>query len=162
MKAFRLSLVEFARTPSDAFSGVGGIHFPGRWHHAGGPVVYVAESVSLAALERLVHLKRTADVRDHVYYETEVPDAVIEVPATLPSGWNAEPPTAASRDFGSQWLREGRSVAIRVPSVVTRTEFNLVLNPRHPDFKLSWVTRGPITFVFDTRLLDLPRPPRTS
>ena len=155
MKAYRLALADYAKTPGDALSGLGGLHAAGRWHLKGTQVVYAAQSVSLAALERFVHLKRVADVKAHVYYEIDIPDALIEIPSVLPADWDSEPPRAGSREFGQAWLSQAAHPALRVPSVVVREEFNVVINPRHPDFSLSWIVRGPVPFVFDTRLLKL-------
>lgn len=39
-----------------AFSGIGAKQNPGRWNSAEVPMVYAAESLSLAMLEMLVHL----------------------------------------------------------------------------------------------------------
>lgn len=155
MKAYRLALAAHAKSAADALSGVGGLYAAGRWHQKGSQVVYAAQSVSLAALERFVHLKRVADVKEHVYYEIDIPDALIEVPVALPSDWDAEPPRTGSREFGQAWLLKAAKPALRVPSVIVRDEFNVMLNPRHPDFDLRWVVRGPVSFVFDTRLLKL-------
>ncbi len=38
-----------------AFSGVGGLYVPGRWHPQGHKIVYTAESLALASLEIFVH-----------------------------------------------------------------------------------------------------------
>ena len=54
---------------------------------------------------------------------------------------------------GDAWFDAGASVALRVPSVVVSGEFNLLLNPEHPD--MSRVTIGnPTSFLFDPRLAD--------
>ena len=50
----------------------------------------------------------------------------------------------------------GRQVspALRVPSAVTRGEFNVLANPGHPAWRWDWVS-PPAPFAFDTRLTDL-------
>ncbi len=40
----------------EAFSGEGARRYGGRWNHRGTAVVYVADSLSLAALELFVHI----------------------------------------------------------------------------------------------------------
>lgn len=67
-------------------------------------------------------------------------------------GWDAAVPDASGR-FGTTWAHEQRSVVLRVPSVVIRSEWNFVLNPEHPDFKHA-VRIGELQpFAFDRRLL---------
>ena len=51
----------------------------------------------------------------------------------LPSGWD-HGDLRAARAFGNDWVRERRSAALVVPSVVARREGNLILNPQHADF----------------------------
>jgi RES domain-containing protein len=53
----------------------------------------------------------------------------------LPDGWNRRPPTAAFRDFGTDWLDSERSPALQVPSALFPTEaHDYLLNPAHPKF----------------------------
>lgn len=40
---------------------------------------------------------------------------------------------AASRTFGAAWIDEARSAILIVPSVVSREESNILINPAHPD-----------------------------
>jgi RES domain-containing protein len=53
--------------------------------------------------------------------------------------------------LGDEWVREGRSAVLRVPSVVVPHEPNYVLNPAHPGFGEIWIgTPEPVPF--DVRL----------
>ena len=153
MNAIRLAPRELAETAAQAFSSDGGSRGSARWHVKGQPIVYTASTLPLAVLERLVHLKRTTGVIDHVFYEIIVPDKFVEILHTPPSGWDDEPPGAASQDFGTRWLRENRTAALCVPSAIIPAHTNLLLNPRHPDFSLNWVVAGPLSFRFDPRLV---------
>jgi RES domain-containing protein len=55
-------------------------------------------------------------------------------------------------EIGDRWVKEARSVALELPSVIIHTEPNYLLNPVHPDFKK--VTLGkPVPFSFDPPLL---------
>lgn len=48
---------------------------------------------------------------------------------------------------------QGRSAALRVPSAIVPLEFNLVLNPAHPDFDFDQVQDGePEPYSLDPRL----------
>jgi RES domain-containing protein len=117
-------------------------------------VVYLSEHRSTVALEILVHVKRVQLLRDaYVIFAVDIPDALmltVDLKA-LPQGWDAQPGTRASTDVGDAWFDTGASVALRVPSVVVRGEFNLLLNPQHLD--VARITIGkPEPFVFDPQL----------
>lgn len=121
----------------DAFSGEAAVLYPGRWHHAGTPVVYCSESLALAALEQLVHLPQGRLPPHFVCFRIEVPPevAVAEVSITdLPASWRRQPPPIALRDVGTGWTEARESVVLRVPSAIVPAEHNYLLNPRHADF----------------------------
>jgi RES domain-containing protein len=122
-----------------AFTGEGSRRWPGRWNSRGVPVVYTAESRSLAILETLVNFEG-ADRRHLprcVLIEARFAARLVETvePAALPAGWDAYPATPATREFGDRWVAERRSAVLRVPSAVTRGEVNYLLNPQHRDFE---------------------------
>ena len=50
---------------ASAFAGEGARRYGGRWNHKGIPIVYAAGSLSLAALELLVHLESTQILRTY-------------------------------------------------------------------------------------------------
>jgi RES domain-containing protein len=118
--------------------------------------VYVSEQRATAALEILVHVKRAQLLRDtYVIFEVTIPDALVLMVelAAIPPGWDAYPETRASTDIGDAWFDTGQSVALRVPSVVVRGEYNLLLNPENSD--MAQVTIGqPEPFLFDPRLAE--------
>ncbi|MDD2765916.1 MAG: RES family NAD+ phosphorylase [Opitutaceae bacterium] len=150
MRLHRITAEVYGKTASQAFSGQGGLFGMGRWHSGGRPIVYSSQHESLAALETLVHLQRSECIQPFVRWEIEVPDHLIAGCGTLPDDWKTNP--AATRACGDAWLAGRKSPAMRVPSVNVETEFNFLLNPIHPDFKLGWVVAGPIAFAFDLRL----------
>ncbi len=117
-------------------------------------MVYASEHPAVAALELLVHLKRAQLLRDHYsVIAAEVPDALIRSldPSALPEGWNTPEEGAASTAIGDTWFGERISVALRVPSVVMRGQFNVLLNPLHPDWPQVSVHEAE-PFLFDPRL----------
>jgi RES domain-containing protein len=71
----------------------------------------------------------------------------------LPLHWNAEPPTFETMQIGDAWVREGKSVVLGVPSVLSTNEINFLLNPKHSDFKKIKISE-PIEYRFDARLLN--------
>lgn len=126
----------------------------GRWNSPGRVVVYTSENRATAALEILVHVKRAQLLRDdYVIFELDVPDDLVATlePHALAEGWDAPIETTASTDIGDAWFDARASVALRVPSVIIRGEMNLLLNPKHPNFKKVAI-RPPEQFLFDKRL----------
>jgi len=67
-------------------------------------------------------------------------------------GWDAFEPTA-SRQFGTQWMRDGRSAVLLVPSYVARLERNVLINPGHPD-AIAIETSLPEPVWWDRRLFE--------
>jgi RES domain-containing protein len=136
-----------------AFSGEGARVFEGRWNSAGVRMVYCSEHLSLAALEILVHTQPIAIQGKFRVFEVrwdETMTSAIEL-KKLPKGWNTQPPTAASKSIGDDWVRSARSVVLVVPSVIVPQERTFVLNPEHRDFaKIRIKDIG--SFVLDPRL----------
>ena len=147
MKAWRLTT---AHRASSAFDGEGSYRYGNRWNHPGLRVVYLAEHLSLAALEVLVH---TQDVNLVAYQAipVEYDPAWVESLEHLPADWRSNPASASTKDVGSAWAQRGSSLLLRVPSAVVPQEFNLVLNVSHADFgKLIFGVAE--AFEFDPRL----------
>ena len=138
-----------------SLSGEGGLHASGRWHRAGVRIVYLSEVLSLAALEVLVHFRRTDLAVPFQSLRVEIPDRMgIETLAAdrIPADWRAEPPSASTQALGLEWLAARRSPLLRVPSAVIPQESNYLLNPAHPDFEKISIGK-PARFAFDPRLL---------
>jgi RES domain-containing protein len=151
MRVFRLGAALLTRTRKEAFSGNGGLYASARWHTAGHPIVYTAQSLSLAALEILVRLKQTNAIQPFYAYSAEVPDALILKPDSLPARWKSR--LSISRAFGDAWLEAKTTPAMLVPTIITSGEWNVLINP--PQFSLKWIMTGPEAFAFDARLLPV-------
>lgn len=48
-------------------------------------------------------------------------------------GWDAVPEGMVSLDEGDNWLRQNASALMIVPSVIVPDEFNVLVDPAHPD-----------------------------
>jgi RES domain-containing protein len=147
-------IVRAARVNS-AFTGEGARVYGGRWNSRGTPVIYVSEHESLAALELFVHLTPLSPDDLYRSFRLEWEDKLTEYFAVknLPPNWNSEPPTLQTMQIGDDWVHAGKSVALGVPSVVTGSEMNFLLNPKHPDFRKIKISQ-PIDYRFDSRLLN--------
>ncbi len=145
------------RRASDPWSGEGARLFGGRWNDVGVPVLYASEHRSLAALEVLVHLNGLEPDGIYRLLSYELDEAMIEhLPkAELPADWRHEPPSYATMARGSRWAREGKSLALAVPSTVVPEERNIILNPDHPDRRKVRLGK-PVDFTFDPRLFASP------
>jgi RES domain-containing protein len=142
-----------ARHAATAFTGEGAARTGGRWNSRGVRMVYASTTLSLAALETLVHLNPPVQL-PYVCFPIELDaDGVETVPsADLPPEWRDEPGPVSTRLLGDRWVAAARTVALRVPSVIIPSEFNILLNPQHPDF--GRLTLGPAQpFSFDPRLI---------
>jgi RES domain-containing protein len=150
--AWRIVRAERAKS---AFTGEGARIYGGRWNSRGTAVIYVSEHESLAALELLVHLRPFIPDGRYLSFRLEWEDKLTShLPVkNLPPHWNAEPPGLQTMQIGDEWIRAGKSVALVVPSVLSASEMNYLLNPRHPDFKKIKI-RDPVEYRFDSRLLD--------
>jgi len=142
-----------AKYADSAFSGEGASRVGGRWNSRGQWVVYTSGTLSLAALELLVHLNPPVHF-DWVAMEAEFDAGLVETldPSLLPAEWRRFPAPASTGDLGDVWLSETRSAVLAVPSVIVLGESNYLLNPGHPDFQKIEVS-PPRPFAFDPRLL---------
>lgn len=119
-------------------SGDGAKRTGGRWHSKGVAAVYAATSIALATLETLAHLGNQISPRNAFLVKLTVPVSVwrtreiIEV-ADLPATWLAEPPGLTTVELGDGWLAGLSSSLLLVPSVIIPEEYNVLINPCHPD-----------------------------
>ncbi len=149
MKVWRL-----CKRAHAAFDGEGARRAGGRWNRRGTPVVYASQTLSLAALEMLVHADLSLLPPDLVAIAAELPEALAVArieEAALPRSWRHYPPPEALARLGTDWARGLSSAALSVPSALVPAERNFLLNPLHPDFRKIRVGR-PEPFSPDPRL----------
>jgi RES domain-containing protein len=135
------------------FDGGGAERWGGRWNEPGHPVIYAADSFAGALLEILAHSLRPRTLPGpHHAVRIEVPDALVETlaPDALP-GWDARESPAAL-EYGTRWLVERRSLALRVPAVTSRPLGHLLLvDPLNPLVERVIVSE-PFPVPWDERL----------
>ena len=128
--------------------GAGAMRVGGRWNSPGKRVVYMAESISLAVLENLVHMNKVDFPVGYVSVSAIIPDHVrVLTEAELRAACSASLP----RDLGDHWTESLATAVLEVRSVVVPLECNYLLNPGHPDFA-GILVEASIPFVFDGRL----------
>ncbi len=128
---------ETRKYPAVDLSGAGAAISPGRWNSDTQPVLYTAQTISLAVLETAAHINSGGLPLNRFIIRIVVPDDVwilreeIDVAALSPT-WCSIPAGQGSVNVGSQWLASLRSPLLLVPSVIVPEERVALINPVHP------------------------------
>ena len=151
MLAYRLVKERWAAT---ALDGSGARAYGGRWNSPGTAMLYASQSIALAALELLVHLRRDQILASYRLFTLEIPDPSVLriVDSDLPADWRAYPLPVSTARLGDGWVASGRSVALLVPSTIIPREYNLLISPAHPDFASVAQDAASEHFGYDPRL----------
>jgi RES domain-containing protein len=151
LTTYRICKTRYAAT---WFDGEGAYRFGGRWNSPGTRILYTAGSLSLAALEMLVHLNNEEILLAYSFATAEFDENLIlsvEDFRTMPENWSASPPLLEIQQIGDEWEREMASVVLKVSTSILPVESNFLINVAHPEF--SKVKLGkPQPFTFDKRL----------
>ena len=154
MKVFRLAKERAGRYQADDLSGAGAALAGGRWNPRGMAALYTSCFASTAVLEARVHASGMLPAKNLFLVSLDVPDSDFNsaLMPVMPGDWNAlDHDPASTVALGRQWLENGKALAMKVPSVVCPSDFNLLLNPRHPNMKYVAVV-GKQLFTIDRRL----------
>lgn len=130
-----------------ALDGEGARLYGGRWNSIGQPLVYTSEHLSLCLLEQLVHLSINTIPTNWVALKIEIPnrikgDKIGSLPKT----------EVEAKRIGDNWIQSNKSLFLKVPSSIIQTEYNVLINPNHPEMKeIKIIETTP--FSLDSRLL---------
>jgi RES domain-containing protein len=158
MKLYRLSTAAYAQR----LNGEGAAIRGARWNPPRVPMIYTAAEPALAVLEVLAHFSEVPELPlDTVLVTYELTGRQgIKRPnvKTLPTGWAREGPPygLAPQSYGARFIASN-DVALRVPSVVLRTQWNYLLNPRTLIGRVKILSVAP--FTFDPRITRSLRKP---
>lgn len=147
MIVYRLASGDFAND----LTGTGAKLYGGRWNSVGLPALYTTEHISLAVLEILVHIKFYNQPPDYHIVTLDIPDnktAAIDH-QKLKKTWKDD--INYGRYIGDEFLNDGQSLILKVPSAIIEQEHNFMINPVHADagkIKIRSVQK----FSFDKRL----------
>ena len=135
MRVYRISMCKY----TDDLSGYGAYLEGGRWNSSGYEMLYTSESVALCMLEVLAHLPSSIAVADFCLLVLDVPDNEIQTLTVgqLPPQWNSYPSIHTTKIIGNKFLEKMKTIALKVPSSIIEQEYNILLNPLHPNFKKS-------------------------
>lgn len=149
MIVYRLTSSRYARDLSGRGAEIAG----GRWNSKGTALIYTSESRALCMLEVAVHLPLGNLPLDYFLVGIELPEASwpsISV-KSLENSWKDWPPSGITCQLGDTFVKEGKHLAFRVPSVLVPDEYNVLINPKHPDMStVKIISTEP--FTFDSRL----------
>jgi RES domain-containing protein len=132
-------------------NGEGGLLFSARWHSAGLPVVYLAESPAGALLEICANTSADDLPPTFTLLKIKGPDIPAEeiLVDGLPSGWVTS--FEFTRGIGTEWLKGQRSALLCVPSALAPETSNYLLNPLHSYAGLFSIEHS-YEYPFDLRL----------
>lgn len=149
MEVFRLSRKIF----SGSLSGKGAALEGARWNSPGVEMIYTAMNRSLAMAEVAVHLPLSTMPDDYYMLTIHVPDEVSLKKLSsskLQDHWNDFPYHRETQALGDAFIHAGRYCLLQVPSAVTRGDFNILINPLHPEFRRIRIVERE-HFPFDKR-----------
>jgi RES domain-containing protein len=134
MKIYRIAKTRYIKD----LSGSGARIYGGRWNHKGTSMIYTAESRALATVEYLVHVPLSIAPAPLSLATLKIPDKIAPMEiaiSDLPNNWREYPAPSKLADLGTNWAAKNESLLLRVPSSVVAQEFNILINPLHPDMK---------------------------
>ena len=140
-----------------ALDGEGARLNGGRWNSEGRAVVYTSTTLSLAALEYLVHVEPLLAPSDLVAIEIELPadaglGAQVEPDRFPPGDWREYPAPEWQAELGDLWIEDATFLWLAVPSAIVPEEYNVLVNPHHPRMAEARVV-STRPFSFDRRLM---------
>lgn len=153
MIVFRLTRKKYIKT----FSGRGAAKKGARWNSPGTEIIYTAKNRSLAMAEISVHFSLSTLPSDYYMVEINIPDSykIKKINMTkLPIDWKEwEPYSKETQAIGDNFVKGNKYCLLQVPSAVTKGDFNILINPKHKDFKnINIKSKTP--FPFDNRIFE--------
>jgi RES domain-containing protein len=150
MEVFRLTSQQFA----NSLSGKGAAIKGARWNSIGVEVLYTAANRSLAMAEVAVHFTLATLPKNFMMVTIHIPDE-IEIykleNSKLPANWNAFPYSQSTQQIGEQFIAENKYCVMQILSVITKGDYNMLINPKHPHFETIKIIEIE-KFPFDKRV----------
>lgn len=150
MEVFRLTSHQFA----NSLSGKGAAIYGARWNSMGVEVIYAAANRSLAMAEVAVHFTLATLPKSFMMVTIYIPDEIeiLKIDnSILPANWNVFPHPQSTQQIGDQFIAENKFCVMQIPSVVTKGDYNMLINPKHPLFETIKIIEVE-KFPFDNRV----------
>ena len=151
VRAWRIVADQYKKT---ALNGEGARRYGGRWNNKEVPMIYLANSRPLAAMELFIHIN-SHQVLKHYLFISVAFDSQLMLSLdqeALPCDWADSPAPLSTKRIGDEWSMSQKSLVLEVPSVLFPGEFNYLVNPIHPNFD-QIQSFPPESFQFDPRLI---------
>jgi len=150
MEVFRLTRKKY----SGSLSGKGSAIRGARWNSIGTELIYTASNRSLAMAEVAVHFTLATIPDDYIMTTIFAPDNLslkVIQEKELPEDWNSFPYISSTKHFGDDFVKDNNFCLLKIPSAVTKGDFNVLINPKHSEFKMiKIISQEP--FPFDYRI----------
>jgi len=149
MQVFRLHRKKY----KVELSGKGASKTSARWNSKGTEIIYTSQNRALAMAEVVVHLNVAIIPKDFVMLEIGIPNSIKIITIKkndLPLNWNVFPFNNNSQKLGDEFVKQNKYCCLKLPSVVVKEEFNILINPNHIDFKKIKI-KNYVGFIFDSR-----------
>ncbi len=134
-------------------SGKGAELYSGRWNSKGTAMLYTSQSQALALLEILAHVGKESMPEGYFMIAIYLPDdaSMLAVAlADLPKDWKAVPFANSTQRLGDQFIRDGHSLVLKVPSVFVPGDCNYLVSPKHEQMQgVTVISQDP--FKLDPR-----------
>ena len=132
-------------------SGEGAKLKGGRWNSKGFPVIYTSTTISLSLLELMIHSISYEEIQSNLLMKINIPDnfAASITNLSLKPDWMNDP--GYSRFISDSFLKSKKSLLLKVPSAIIHDEYNVLINPQHPDSRKIKILSAS-RFQFDIRL----------
>jgi len=151
VKIYRLAKTTYIND----LSGEGSSMYSGRWNRQGDALLYFSEHLSLCVLELLTRINYEFLATDYSFIEAEVPSSLIlalKNPESISEKWRSYPPISDTKDYGSYWIENNKTLCLAVPSAVLPDENNILVNPNHPRFSELKIIKKSVLDI-DSRVL---------
>lgn len=130
MKAYRVEKQKYLKS---LLHGIAGIQHSFRWNTKGNPIIYAAESKSLALLEKCANLSKPFQglTSDYVLVSIHLPIDTCRTiqPNKLPENWNSIVQYhKETQRIGNAFVNSDE-LALHVPSSIVTSECNVLINP---------------------------------
>jgi RES domain-containing protein len=146
MIVFRLLHQNYGSGLSGKGAGIAG----GRWNSPGIFMIYTSESRALCTAEVAVNLPLGNIPSGFEMISIFIPEDIIITEIRekdLLPGWRVFPLATITQKIGDEFIIQGKSLVMKVPSTVVPGDFNYLINPRHPDFgRIEIIEREPYNF----------------